>query len=111
MNFVDTLNQLDAGNLVDDANDRLAELVKAVATTGKPGSMTITVNVRKATADAMALTGKCAMKKPVEPPAESLMFHDENGQLSTQHPKQISMELKEVTTSKEPAPLKVIGSN
>ena len=108
MSIVRTLRQLDFGNVVDDADKKLVELVQAVQATGKNGKLTITVNVRKATAGALAIVGKCAITKPAEPPAEVLMFAGEDGELLTEDPRQQKLELKTATVSE--LPLKATGT-
>ena len=101
-NIIKTIEQLDAGNLVDEAGTKLADLVKAVQATGKPGKLSITISVRKATADAMAITGKTTLTKPSVPAAESLMFANEEGELSVEHPRQNKLDLKAVEEANTP---------
>lgn len=99
--IVDTLRHLDAGCLVDDATTGLAEIVKAVDATGKPGSLVITVTVRKATAGAMAVLGKVAVKKPVEPVLESLLFPTPEGNLLTEDPNQRKLDLRPISVTQK----------
>lgn len=94
--ITDTLRHLDAGNLLDDASEKLAELVRTVDATNKAGSLTITLKVRKATAGALAITGKVDVKTPPTPPMENLMFATVDGDLLTEDPNQRKLDLKPV---------------
>lgn len=94
--LVKTLSQLHAGLLADDANEQLQELVKACDTTGKPGTMTITISVRKATAGALAVKGKVTAKLPKEPDIEALLFPTPEGNLLTEDPRQRKLDIRPV---------------
>jgi hypothetical protein len=83
---------------MDDAAERLSELVLAVDQTGKAGSITIKISLRKATAGALAVAGKIEVKKPMEPPIEALMFPTPEGNLLTEDPRQQKLELKTVAS-------------
>lgn len=94
--ITDALRHLGAGCLIDDASDAMASLVQAVDQTGKAGSLTIKISLRKATAGALAVTGAVTVKKPAEPPIESLMFPTPEGNLLTEDPRQNKLDLKPV---------------
>lgn len=94
--IVDTLRHLNGGVFLDEASDALAEVVKAVDSTGKAGSVTITLNVRRATAGAMAVAGKFSTKKPTESPIEALLFPTPEGNLLTEDPSQKKLDLRPV---------------
>jgi hypothetical protein len=91
--ITDTLRHVRAGLLIDEASEKLAELVNAIESTGKPGTLTITLKLRKATAGALAVTGTAAIKKPAEPPIECLLFATPEGNLLTEDPNQKSLDL------------------
>ena len=94
--IVDTLRHLEAGCLIDEASEKLAEVVKAVDASGKTGKIVITLNLRKATAGALAVTGKVDMKKPAEPPIEALLFATPEGNLLADDPRQTKLDLKPI---------------
>lgn len=106
--FIATLRRVNAGNTLDDAAEKLAELVKIVDTTGKPGSITLTISLRKAAAGTLAIKGKVTAKKPAEPEMESLMFPTIDGALLTEDPAQRKLELKPVVED-APRTLKAVG--
>jgi hypothetical protein len=95
--ITDVLRHLEAGCLIDEASEKLAELVKAVDASGKAGSITIKIALRKATAGALAVTGKVDLKKPAEPVVESLLFATPEGNLLAEDPKQTKLDLKPVS--------------
>lgn len=94
--ITDTLRHLGAGCLMDEASEKMSDLVKAVDQTGKAGKITITISLRKATAGALAVTGNVQVKKPAEQPIESLMFATPEGNLLTEDPRQNKLDLKPV---------------
>ncbi len=81
--------------LMDEAADKLAELVNAVTSTGKPGQLTLTVNLKPSTAGALAVRGEIKMKRPKRLPREALLWPTPEGNLLADDPKQIKMELRE----------------
>ena len=86
--------------LLDQASDKLAELVNAVTSTGKAGSITIKVDLKPSTAGALAVKGAVAIKKPQRLPREALLWPTPDGNLLSEDPKQLKMELKPVATEK-----------
>lgn len=91
--FLDTLRRLNAGNTLDEAAEALAKLVQTVDSTGKPGSITLTIALRKPTAGAIAIKGKVQTKLPSTPEPESLMFATTDGTLLVEDPSQRKLPL------------------
>ena len=102
--LLETLHHINNGTFLVDGADKLADLVKAVDSTGKAGTMTIKVTVRKASSTAMAIRGDITMKMPPESPLESLMFPTPEGNLLTEDPRQGKLPLTAVA---QPAALPV----
>ncbi len=94
--ITETLHRLDGGCLMDELAEKMSELVLACDTTGKPGYLTLKINLRRATAGALAITGAVAIKKPAEAPVEALMFPTPEGNLLTEDPRQQKLSLKSV---------------
>lgn len=101
--LIDTLRHLDGGCLMDDAAELMAELVKAVDSTGKAGKLTLEISVRRATKGAFAVIGKVTVKKPSEPVYESLLFPTPEGNLLTDDPSQHKLDLRPVSGVEKPA--------
>ena len=93
--ITDTLRHIGGGALLDAASDKLAELVAAVDSTGKTGSITLTITVKKATrGGAMLLAGKVKLTRPPEEPMEAMLFATPEGNLIAEDPHQKKLDLK-----------------
>jgi hypothetical protein len=104
----ETLRHLAGGTFLDEAGDKLAELVAAVDSTGKAGTITLKISVKKSTKSAMQVVGNITMSKPQEAPDATLMFPTPEGNLLLNDPRQQNLELKAVTTQ-TPSELKQVG--
>lgn len=61
--ITDTLRHIGGGVFIDIASDKLAELVAAVAATGKSGSIDLKIKMKKTTrGGAMHITGTVKLK-------------------------------------------------
>lgn len=105
--ILETLHHLEGGCYLDEAGDKLAEIVKAVDQTGKPGKLTLTIGVRKAMSSALAIRGKIAVSLPPENPLEALMFPTPEGNLLTEDPRQAKLPL--VPVAADPLPIAKIA--
>lgn len=89
----------DAGDLrplLDEAGDKLSELVRAVSATGKAGSLTIKLDLKPSTAGALAVKPTVKVTLPKGLPAESLLWPTPEGNLITEDPRQSKLPLKAV---------------
>jgi hypothetical protein len=103
--ILETLHHLEGGCFLNDAADSLAEIVKQVDVTGKPGKLTLTITVRKAMASALAIKGKIAVTLPPEVPVEALMFPTPEGNLLTEDPRQGKLPLAAAPAAIESLPI------
>lgn len=92
----ETLKHLAGGTFLIEAGDKLAELVAAVDATGKGGTITMKISIKKSTKSAMQVIGNITMSKPQEAPDATLMFPTPEGNLLLNDPRQQSLELKTV---------------
>lgn len=99
--ITDTLRRLSGGQLVDEANEKLAALVQGVEATGKPGSITLKISLKKVGGGAMAANGKITASIPADVAPITLLFPTQEGALLTEDPKQKKLDLREVAA--EPA--------
>lgn len=103
--ITDTLRHIGGGIFIDQASDKLAELVNAVDASGKGGTMTITIAVKKATrGGAMHIGAKIALKKPAEEPMEAMLFATPEGNLIADDPRQQKLDLKRVDGASDTPP-------
>lgn len=86
--------------LMDDASDKLAEVVNAVVATGKAGSLTIKIDLKPSTAGALAVRGDAKAKKPAGLPREALLWPTPEGNLMGEDPNQAKFEFKQVNVPK-----------
>ena len=86
--------------LLDDASDKLAEVVNAVVSSGKAGTLTIKVDLKPSTAGALAVRGEVKAKKPAALPREALLWPTPEGNLMGDDPKQTKLEFKTVSVPK-----------
>ena len=106
--ITDTLRRLRGGTFLDEASDKLAELVQAVERTGKGGTLTLTLAIKPAgrAAGTLLIVDKIAAKVPQEATPETLLWATPEGNLLGEDPRQQSLELKAVTPPAADQPLK-----
>lgn len=88
-----TLAMLQGGAFAVKCGETLAEIVKGVDETGKPGKLTITIDVKKAGA-AVAVLAKATDKTPEEQADADLYWPTNDGNLSLQNPAQRTLDLQ-----------------
>lgn len=87
--IADTMRRIGKGAFMDEASERMAELVKSVDASGRSGTLTLTLTVKKAShSGAMIVSGKTKVTKPKEPDYEGLFFGTPDGNLMTEDPRQ-----------------------
>jgi hypothetical protein len=103
--ITDTFRHIGGGIFIDLASDKMAELVNAVDGSGKAGSLTLVIAVKKATrGGAMHISGKVTLKKPAEEPMEAMLFATPDGNLIADDPRQQKLDLKRVEGASDAPP-------
>ena len=97
--ITDTLRLLQGGMLLDRASDELAALVKGVDDTGKPGQLTITLKLKKASG-AIEIVADVKTKVPEQKPDSDLLWATVEGNLSVDNPSQRKLDLRVAETKK-----------
>lgn len=87
--------------LLDHAGAKLSELIAAVVSTNKAGSLTLKIDIKPSTAGALAVKADVKITKPKGLPPESLLWATPENNLLSEDPRQSKLELKPVAT--EPA--------
>lgn len=82
MPFTQFLQQQRKGLLHEEITDALADIVAAVMSTGKDGSLTITLKVKPFGEDGITIQDKWTPKIPTPPAKPSVFFADEHGTFS-----------------------------
>lgn len=95
--ITDILREIRKGRPVEEATAALADVVKAVDDTGKPGSVTIVLTVKPAKhgGPEKTLIAEVKSKKPIADIAPAVFFSDDEGDLFRVDPRQEEMELRE----------------
>lgn len=106
--FASVLLDIGKGRLHARLSEQLAEIVAAVAETGKKGTLTLKIEVKplpKADQHTHVVSGASAAKVPESDDASptSVFFSDADGNLSRNDPRQLALPLREVTTPKDSA--------
>lgn len=93
--ITDTMREIRKGRLIDLATRDLADVTQAVVSTGKPGSVTITIKVEpnKGAEDQVILKGSSKKTEPREDIPTAVFFTDNSGGLFRIDPKQREMDL------------------
>jgi hypothetical protein len=95
--IVDTLRLLHGGTFLDKCSEELASAVKAVDETGKPGKVTITLELKKM-GGAMSVLANVTSKQPEPKPDSDMFWPTVEGNLSLNNPNQRSLDLRPVNT-------------
>ena len=89
--FIDTLRELRAGKTLDELAEHLQELVAAVRTTGRAGTLTITIKVGTASRgdhECIMLRDEIKTKIPQGERAATLFFATPENNLTRRQPRQ-----------------------
>lgn len=88
--FLTALGRLDGGNLVENADELLQNVVRDVTRYGGKGSVTLTITVAPngdPNARGIKIGGKVKSTAPSRPQGESFYWADEDGSLRREPPK------------------------
>ena len=101
--FIDTLRALRDGQTEDDLAQELNALVEAVASTGKKGTLTLTITVSKVTknSDQLLLVDDVKAKLPKADRGASIFWPTPENNLVRHDPRQGKLELKRVADPQE----------
>lgn len=87
--IADTLREVRGGAVLDELAEKLQEVVNAVVSTGKAGSLTLKLHIAPAKADgAMVLKDEITANVPKIESSGTLLFVTPEGNLQRKHPKQ-----------------------
>ncbi len=95
--ITDTMHKIGGGLFIDQATDKMAELVRSVNETGRSGKLTLTITAKKMTrSGAIHIAGEPKLTLPKKEPLETVLFSTEDGELTEDHPNQQKLDLKAV---------------
>lgn len=96
--FADVLRDLGRGSIADEASTHLQDLVQAVITYGKKGSLTLKLEVTplKGDDEAVVVAAKTTLKPPEGEPISAVFFSDGDGNLQRDDPRQPHLPLRDL---------------
>jgi hypothetical protein len=88
--IADTLRDIRGGEVLDELEAKLQELVQAVQSTNGSGQIKLTIDVKpmKGSTEAVVVTDNIVLKKPAVKSSGTVMFPTVEGNLQRHHPKQ-----------------------
>lgn len=103
--FADILRELAGGKTYEECQDKMNELVAAVAETGKSGTLTLKFTVKaNGREGAVEISDSVSIKKPESERGKTFYWTDAGGDLVRNDPRQTNMfGPKEVKTNAQPA--------
>jgi len=108
--FAELLTLLDHGAAHAEASRVLHDLSNAVRDTGKAGNMTIRVELKplKGSTSQLVVSAQVGSKLPKSEPAAAVFFIDDDGNLTRNDPKQLSIDGLRVV---EPKPTRTVNTH
>ena len=105
--FAELLTLFDRGAVHTEASEQLHNLIGAVQSMGKEGSMTIAIKVApmKGTRDQVVVAAQVSAKPPKGEPTAAVFFVDQAGNLTRNDPRQLEFEGMRVV---EPKPARTV---
>jgi hypothetical protein len=97
--ITDALRLIDGGVFIDLASDKLNQLVKTVDETGKAGTLTIKLEIKRAREGAVNITPSVVAKLPEKKADPSLLWVTVEGNLTQENPNQQRLDLRPVAVT------------
>ena len=94
--FTDVLAQLSSGQVVDDLNESVAEVTKAVEESGKAGSLTLKIAIAPNGESMVTFEATVTTKTPKASLGKTLFYTDAEGGVHRRDPRQCEMPLRSV---------------
>jgi hypothetical protein len=90
--FTATLDSLRFGTLADELTDKLRDLTATCASTGRAGSLTLTLQLKPGKGGQIEVFDEVKLKLPKEEKGSSLMFATPENFLQREDPRQLTLE-------------------
>lgn len=92
LNFMQFIQTFRRGELLDDCNQKLDELMEALSATGKNGSLTLKFDFKHNKAGQLEVTPAASIKKPVKEVMPGIYFVSDDSRLTRRDPRQMDIE-------------------
>lgn len=103
--ILETLREIRRGAFLDEAAERLQELVNAVTTSGKGGKLTLSISVQPAgrgSVKTVVIQDQVVVNLPQPDREVTIFFPTKDGELSRSDPAQMPLGLRPVETPSQP---------
>ena len=92
LNFMQFIQTFRRGELLDDCNQKLNELMEALATADKGGSFTLKFDFKHNKAGQIEITPNAVIKKPAKNVPPGVYFISDDSRLTRRDPRQMDIE-------------------
>lgn len=92
LNFLQFLQTFRRGELIDDCNQKLNELMEALSTSDKGGSLTLKFDFKHNKAGQLEITPNATIKKPIKNVPPGVYFISDDTRLTRRDPRQMDIE-------------------
>jgi hypothetical protein len=92
LNFAELLTSFRRGELLDEGNQKLNELMTAIQTTGAGGEISLKLKFKVNKAGQLEITPELTSKRPTRALGTGIYFVSDEGQLTRRDPKQMDIE-------------------
>lgn len=90
--FTSTIESLRFGTLGEELTDKMRDLVATCATTGRAGTLTLTLALKPGKGGQIEVFDEVKLKLPKEEKGSSLMFATPDNNLQREDPRQLQLE-------------------
>jgi len=92
LNFLQFISTFRRGELIDDCNLKLGELLEAIATTGKGGKLELKLDFKIAKGGHLEVTATPKISKPISAIPPGIYFVTDDNGLTRRDPRQMDIE-------------------
>ena len=92
LNFLQFIQTFRRGDLLDDCNQKLNELMEALGNTGKNGSFSLKFDFKHNKAGQLEVTPAASIKKPIRDVQPGIYFVSDDNRLTRRDPRQMDIE-------------------
>lgn len=92
LNFLEFVSSFRRGELLDEGNQKLNELMDAIQRTGGNGALTLKLNFKVNKAGQLEIQPDLTIKKPTRALGAGIYFVSDDGRLSRRDPRQMDIE-------------------
>ncbi|SEN94942.1 hypothetical protein SAMN04488103_109165 [Gemmobacter aquatilis] len=92
LNFLEFLQTFRRGELLNEGDQKLTELMEAIRDTGGNGSLTLKINFKVNKAGQLEATPDLTVKKPARALGTGIYFATDDGRLTRRDPNQMDIE-------------------